>query len=249
MRCRSIFLVLTLLGCSMLGSCGDGGGSRTGTREGRLSEQRSYVRRVDTLGLVVLYPEFASVDLVCGHEPAKSDSSVILFAEAAYTGQCLDHFDHFNVAGDHVSAGERHKGFRCRRNTGAFVYYGDGTWEFCHKDYSHKLDKAAAGGGAAFGQELIIHDGRLVTTPRKDSNVNQFRALCEHNGRLCIIESDRVLTFGDFRRKLTQYEVSEAIYLDMGAGWNYAWYRDGDTVRELHPRQHGYCTNWITFYK
>lgn len=214
-----------------------------------VSSQRQYdVKRIDTLGLVVLYPHFNSIDLVCGLEPSKSDTSVILFAEAAYTGQCMQEFDHFNIAGDHVSSGIRYKGYPCQRNTGAFVYY-NGNWQFLFKNYSRFLDEAATHGGAAFAQELIIHDSKLMPTIRKDSNRNQFRALCEHNATLCVVESANVLSFKDFCNRLLRYGISNAIYLDMGSGWNYAWYREGNSIKELHPKTHEFCTNWITFYK
>lgn len=81
------------------------------------------VQKVDTMGLIVLYPRWTSIDLLCGKMPEKEDSAVILFAEAAYTGQRLEKFEHSNVAGDHVSGGQRYDGYRCERNTGAFVYY------------------------------------------------------------------------------------------------------------------------------
>ena len=140
--------------------------------EGEIAkEEATTVIRKDTLGLIVLYPQYSSIDLVCGTMPSKSDSSVILFAEAAYTGELLNEFKHSNVAGEHVSQGKRYKGFKCKRNTGAFVYYG-GKWEFCYKDYSQEIDKAAENGGAAFGQEMIIHKGKLVEIARKDNNKN-----------------------------------------------------------------------------
>lgn len=214
-----------------------------------IDKEYNFVERVDTLGLMVLYPRFSSIDLVCGIEPQKSDSTVILFAEATYTGQCLKEFNHNNIAGDHVSSGKCYKGYPCKRNTGAFVYH-EGAWQFCYKDYSNKMDEAASSGGAAFAQELIIYNGESVPTVRKDDNRNQFRALCDtQDKRLCIIESDSIISFGDFRKRLLQIDISNAIYLDMGPGWNYAWYRRGDSVIELHPKTHNYCTNWITFYK
>ena len=211
-------------------------------------EEPETVLRKDTMGLIVLYPQYSSIDLVCGDIPSKNDSSVILFVEAAYTGQCLDTFNHFNVAGDHVSSGRRFRGYRCRRNSCAFVYY-NGEWKFCHQPYSNELDSAALHGGAGFGQELMIHKGKLVQIARKDSNQNQFRALCNHGGRLCIIESASCLRFGDFKQRLLAFGIIDAIYLDMGAGWNHAWYRDKGKIVELHPVFHDYCTNWITFYK
>lgn len=206
------------------------------------------VERKDTLDLIILYPQFSKIDLVCGTMPSKHDANVILFAEAAYTGELLDDFKHTNIAGDHVSAGQRYKGYRCKRNTGTFVYY-NGKWIFYHRASSKELDIAARKGGCAFSQELIIKDGKPVEIVRKDSNMNQFRALCNHAGRLCVIESAEITRFGDFKTKLLRLGVSDAIYLDMGSGWNHAWYRDNGKIAELHPKTHDYCTNWITFYK
>lgn len=207
------------------------------------------VERVDTNGLIVLFPKFSSVDLVCGTMPSKDDSSVILVAEAAYTGECLQEFRHSNILGDHVSGGVRYKGTRCNRNTGAFVFYNH-RWKFLFNNYSHELDSAAMNGGAGFGQELFILNGKIKATVRKDTNRNQFRALCEKDGRLCVIESDSVISFSSFKERLLKFGVSNAIYLDMGAGWNHAWYKgDEGEVHELHPKLHDYCTNWITFYR
>ena len=104
-------------------------------------------------------------------------------------------------------------------------------------------------GGAAFTQELIIKENTLLKTPRKDFSQNIFRALCELHDNLCIIESDSITSFGDFKKKLVEANVENAIYLDMGSGWNHAWYRSSDSIVKLHPKTHNYCTNWITFYE
>lgn len=214
-----------------------------------VSNEINLVERLDTLGIIVLYPKYSTIDLVCGTIPSKSDESVILVAEAAFTGELLKEFKHTNVAGDHVSDGVRYKGFKCKRNTGAFVYYNTGTWKFCYQDYSNEMDLAAQNGGCAFAQEMIIHNGKLVKTTRKDTNKNQFRALCDHEGNLCVIESSQLVSFGEFKKALLSFGVSDALYLDMGPGWNHAWYRQDETMIELHPKIHDYCTNWITFYK
>ena len=208
------------------------------------------VERLDTNGLIVLFPSFSSIDLRCGNIPQTSDKNVVLFAEAAYTGAPLEkNFSHNKIAGDHVSNGVRFKGYKCSRNTGAFVYYSD-KWKFLYGVYSSELDSAANNGGSAFAQEMIIHKNEIKPTARKDGNVNTFRALCELDGRLCIIESINDVKFGDFKSTLLEIGVSEALYLDMGSGWNYAWYRvNEETIVGLHPKVHDYCTNWITFYK
>ena len=87
------------------------------------------------------------------------------------------------------------------------------------------MNIAADNHGAAFAQEMIIHEGKIVETTRSNSNRNQFRALCQIDNRLCVIESANVLSFGDYKAKLNEIKVQEALYLDMGAGWNHAWYR------------------------
>lgn len=105
-------------------------------------KNETVVEIVDTCGLRIYYPNYSRIDLVCGEMPKKEDESVIMFAEAAFTGELLDTFQHANVAGDHVSNGIRHKGYSCKRNNGAFVWYNRRA-EFLHKNYSPDFDKAA----------------------------------------------------------------------------------------------------------
>ena len=214
----------------------------------KLAQTAISVEKVDTNGLIVLYPNYSEIDLVCFRMPQKSDSSVILFAEAAFSGQGF-YYHHHNIAGDHVSSGQRYQGYRCRRNTGAFVFYNS-KWKFCKGSYSNELDSAAFYGGAGFGQELILYNGSKVHTIRPDNNSHLFRALCAIDERLCIVQSEDILTFGSFKDKLVEIGVSDAIYLDMGSGWDFAWYRNeqGDVV-ELIPETLDCGTNWITFYK
>lgn len=206
------------------------------------------VDRCDTCGLILLYPKFDKVDLVCGNMPSVVDKTVILCAEAAYTGECLKSFTHKNIACDHVSGGVRYKGTPNKRNTGAFIYV-KGKWKFLYDKYSDEMTDAANGGGAAFAQEMLIHKRECMTTVRKDVNRNQFRALCQIKDRLCVAESKSIVSLGEFKDSLLKVGTSEALYLDMGEGWNHAWYRKNKhEVIVLHRKRHNYCTNWITFY-
>jgi SanA protein len=203
---------------------------------------------VDTCGLRVYYPQYSKIDLVCGSMPSKNDKSVIMFAEAAFTGELLDTFKHSNIAGDHVSAGKKERGFRCKRNTGAFLYY-DGEAKFINQNISEALDKAAERGGCGFSQEMMIHNGNEVSHMRKSSNSNEFRALCKIGGKVAVVDTKGVMAFGDFINSLLKVGATEALYLDMGTGWNYSWYRDATgTPIEIHPAKTKYATNWITFY-
>lgn len=208
----------------------------------------NYTKCEEKDNLIIYSPDYSYVDLVCGTMPSQSDKNVIFCAEAAFTGELLKEFKHSNILGDHVCGGMRYKGTGCKRNTGAFVYYG-GEWKFLYKDYSKDLDVAAQNGGMGFGQEMMIHKSKRVQTIRKDANQNEFRALCELNGKLCVIDSKGVSAFGDFIQALLDEGVTEAIYLDMGPGWNYSWYRDDSGVtHEIHNHRIIYTTNWITFY-
>ena len=135
-----------------------------------------------TTNLNVYYPDYTMIDLVCGLMPKAAQKDVEFCCEAAFTGELLNEFKHTNIADNHICNGEMKKGYRCKANTGGFVW-GKGKWKFMRKADYH------------------------------------------------------------------------ALYLDMGRGWNYAWYRDKDgKVKDIFPESklapsYKYRTNWITFYK
>ena len=205
-----------------------------------------------TANLNVYYPEYSWIDLICGQMPKAVQKDVEFCCEAAFTGELLDEFKHLNIADNHICNGKMIKGYRCKANTGGFVW-GKGKWKFMRKD---AYPTEANGWNMGFCQMLIIKDGsaRPIGTKMKNSK-NIYRALCEKDGKLCIIESKKVMTYELFVKCLCEYKVTHALYLDMGRGWNYAWYRDNTgKVVELFPDSkmapsYKYRTNWITFYK
>ena len=202
-------------------------------------------------GLIVYYPQFTRIDLVCGKMPSQQDTSIVFCAEAAFTHELLDEFAHSNIDGDHVSGGKRFKGAKCHDNSGAFAWFSDSTWEFVNGEYGELLDSVAQAGGMGFGQAIIIYNGESLRPLWRDG-VNQYRALCEKDGRLCIVDSRDSVSYDRFVALLEQFEPRHALYMDMGAGWNHSWWRDSQgNVQEIHPiaEKSRYCTNWITFYK
>lgn len=217
------------------------------------------VEIVDTCGLRIYYPNYSKIDLVCGDMPLKDDKSVIMFAEAAFTGELLDEFNHKNISSSHVSNGEYYSGYLCKRNRGVFTYY-NGEPNFVYQGGFLKvpwpkymevaLREAAHYGGCGFVQEMMIHEGKEIPHTRPASNTNEFRALCLIGGKLAIADSNGIVKFGNFIKNLQQVGATEALYLDMGPGWNYSWYRDanGNPI-EIHANPTKYATNWITFYK
>ena len=205
-----------------------------------------------TVSLKIFEPKFNDIDLVCGTMPSEDDSTVVFFAEAAFTGALLENFSHSNIAGDHVASDQRYAGYACLVNSGAFVY-AQGKWKFVGQPYSTQLDSAARHHGMGFSQILLVHHGEGVPISLKalkDHNRNIYRALCQHDGKLYVMESRKSISLLEFKAALLRLGVEEALYLDMGEGWNHSWYRDSTgVVHEIHPYAHPYCTNWIVFYQ
>ena len=205
-----------------------------------------------TANLNVYYPEYSKIDLVCGQMPKAAQNDVEFCCEAAFTGELLAEFKHSNVADNHICNGVMKKGYRCKANTGGFVW-GKGKWKFMRKaDYPTD----ANGWNMGFCQLLIIKDCVVRSIGAKmKNNKNIYRALCEKDGKLCIIESKKKMTYEFFVKCLSDTTVTHALYLDMGYGWNYAWYQDEKgQVKEIFPESkaapsYKFRTNWITFYK
>ncbi len=249
---------LPFLLCLSLVACGHGNGNAIDKNSNKQTVDNVPVKdaKVDTLvnirftdSLVIYYPLYNRIDLACGKRPEQKDSSVIMMVGAAFTGEKLNEFRHTNIAGDHVSNGVFYKGFRCRRNNGAFLYY-DNKPHFLHENYADALQTAAKAGGCGVGQEMMIHKGKIVEHTRKDGNVNVFRALCLIDGKVAVADSRHAIRFGNFIKALQEAGATEALYLDMGLGWNYSWYRDpwGRAV-EIYPVSTPYSTNWLVFYR
>lgn len=210
------------------------------------SEDSSYVRVEEHAEFIAYYPNFTNIGLAFETMPNGSDGNGVFCCEAAFTGKLLKSFSHSNIAGNHVNNGVYYKGYSCPQNTGAFVYY-NGLWVFAMGDYNKFLEEAAQNGGMGFGQAMIIYNGEKLKPWRTNSNI--YRALCEKDNQLFIVESIKPVLYESFVNMLSDFGVVNAIYLDMGSGWNYAWYRDVDgRINYLHKKTHSYTTNWLVFY-
>lgn len=210
------------------------------------------VVRVDTsfAGLNIYYPATDSIVLRCFDLPTPDkDSSIIFCCAAAFTRYDRPHNNnHLFIAGDHVCSGERKRGYPCANNTGAIVFY-KGKWKFLLDKYSHELDSAAQYNGSGFAQEMLIHEGKPIKTIRRLSQIGQYRALCQFNGELCIIDAVEPHSFGNFINTILDVGVEEALYLDMGE-WHYSWYRSSfdDEAIPIHLDCKESATNWLVFY-
>lgn len=198
-------------------------------------------------GLTIYYPQYSSIDLVCGAGSPEEDDRAVFCCPAAFTKERILEFKHTNIAGHHVSKGKFELGYPCKPNTGAFVWY-NGKWKFLLKDYASELKEAAKSSGMGVAQNMIIHNFEEQPLYRKDSF--QYRALCELEGELCIIQTKEAVEYRCFVDMLMETGVRHALYLDMG-GWNHSWYRKwGDSQPTyIKNNPHQYYTNWLTFYR
>lgn len=200
--------------------------------------------------LICLKPDMSrlTMDMICDEIPSADNDSIVLAFAGAFTGTMFDK-GHFNVAGDHVSGGKRFKGYSCKRNTGAFTWSPSSGPQFFYGDYSSALDNAAREGGMGFTQEMMIHHSKAVKTTRPLGNKNVFRALClDKDNELALYESLGIVTFGNFIYALLSQGVKEALYTDMGQGWNYCFYRvnaDESSPKYLHKQPLPYASNFI----
>lgn len=207
--------------------------------------------RTEYCDLIRLKPEISGLkmDMVCGEIPSPKDDSIVLAFAGAFTGTEFDK-GHSNVAGDHVAGGARFKGYRCNRNTGAFTWSAESGPRFFYEDYSYALDRAAKECGMGFAQEMMIHNGQKIPTTRPLGNKNVFRALClDSNNHLVLYESQGIVTFGNFIDAILSQGVKEALYTDMGQGWNYCFYRVNQSDKApqyLHSTSLPYASNFIT---
>lgn len=99
-------------------------------------ENHAQLMRIETTtDLIIYYPQYSNIDLACGQMPQKKDNDVLFCCEAAFTGELLKEFKHSNIAGHHVSGGMFYRGYKCKPNTGGFVFYNN-QWKFLLHNYA-----------------------------------------------------------------------------------------------------------------
>lgn len=221
----------------------------------------------DDCDLYVFYPKYTDIEFKIGKIPDLSDHSVVFCCGAAFTRNRRFNVDSSNVAGPYVSNGSYHAGYPCVFNTSVFAYY-DNVWHFASDSIGVYMDEAVSSEGMAFCQIPIplglsmeiepedvyfsignyrfykSRDGKFLFR-RRD---HKYRALCEKSGRLCVAQSQTPCSYSEFCDRLKSYGISEAIYLDVGLGWSYGWYRlDDDSVQNLDKRVHPFVSNWLVF--
>ena len=201
-----------------------------------------------TGSVYIIFPEYTDIELVCEKRPSKSDDSITWCSGAAFQHTVSLGFTQENVEGDHAVNGELFESPYNKKAFAAFTFYG-GDFSFEFDEPTAAIKKAAASEGSGFMQFGLIKDQQSVMSfdrPR----ARCYRALAELNGHVCIIDSVNMLHFDEFMKELKRLRVTNAVYMDMGAGWNYSWYRNAaDKVVTLFGLPVPWSHNWIVFRK
>lgn len=246
-------IALTIAGCSS--------SNKKGTDTLELTSERS--SKVDTMlfvnnALVDSNPfiimrmnkDVAYITMADSIIPSKADQTIALCVEAAFTGEQLKKFKTTNIGGDYVIDGIFHKGYKCKANTG-FLYADKSAFTISSSEHCAEwIEKAKKNKCTLFQQILIIQNGRNVYrgTPIKPATSNIYRAACiMKDGNFAVIQSKERLPLSDFLDGLIKLGASDALYLDMGLGWNYGWYRETQQTHaiSLFYYRTPYQTNWL----
>ncbi|MBQ8136406.1 MAG: hypothetical protein IJ174_03140 [Clostridia bacterium] len=196
----------------------------------------------------VIFPEYTEIGLACGERPSKGDESITWCSGAAFQHDISLGFTHENIDGDHAQDGVFYESPYNKQRFAAFTF-AQGRFAFAFDDASEAIRQAADAGGNGFMQFGLIKNGEPVMTIDRP-RARCYRALAELNGNLCVIDSVNMLRFEDFMAELQRLKVKNALYMDMGAGWNYSWYRTSlGRVVTLFGLPVPWSHNWIVFRK
>jgi hypothetical protein len=202
----------------------------------------------DTGTVYVIFPEYASVSLACENRPSKADASITWCSGAAFQHDISLGFTQENIEGDHAVNGTLYESPYNKSSYAAFVF-ADGQFSFAFDNPTQAVKAAAQAGGSGFMQFGLIRDGEIVMSIDRP-RARCYRTLAELNGHLCIIDSVNMLHFDAFLAELLRLGVTNALYMDMGAGWNYSWYRSAaGNVVTLFGLPVPWSHNWIVFQK
>ena len=220
---------------------------------------------VDTTSNIILYDiTDCRLDLVCNQMPNTSDENVLFCAAAAFTGKRLDYFEHSNILGSHISKGVLYQGYEedkdgipFEERYALFVWQGfDNQGCMMRKGFytipnDEILSQTVEQGGMAFTQHWVIKNKQIfMPVIQPLTKVEYFRALCQKQQRFYIIANKQPISYNDFLNTLLDYGVENALYMDMGRGWNHSFYRDSfNQLHIIHPKMHSFCTNWMVVYR
>ena len=215
--------------------------------EAAMKEPGEHTLLLATDDLYIYCPNYSDIDYVAGDRPSKDDESIELCVAAAFQQSYQLDFKHSNIVGWHASDGQLERGTPKSR-LGAFTYVNGIPRIWNIDDAEEAVQKAAAEGGSGYQQFVVLYDGQRGG--HDSDEFRCFRVIALLNGEACVIDSRTQMHYSEFISALENLGVRDALYCDMGSGWNYSWYRntegkDVDIIGTPWPFSH----NWLVFRK
>lgn len=206
--------------------------------------ENSYVFETDELYFI--FPQYKEIRFIYKDCPSMKDPDLTMFTTSAFFHTYELTCRHENVVGAHASGGVYYDG-AAETRLSAFTFY-DGEAHFTLDNPDDEIRKAAEHGGEGFEQFMAIWEGektRDILSKRRC-----YRIMAELNGRVCIIESKKIVDYAEFICDVQNAGVKTAIYLDMGAHSSYSKYRrsDGEVIN-LFGKRGEFVHSWVGFYK
>ena len=200
---------------------------------------------LQTDDLYIYYADYDRLDYITEKRPSRDDKSILMCVAGAFQSTYQLSFNEDNIVGWHTSNGRLERGAP-QSGLGAFTYV-DGVAHIWDVDEAEgAVREAAERGGLGYQSFVVLKDGERGSF--RTHEFRCYRVLAILDERACIIDSCTLTHFDDFVQKLREFGVTDAIYSDMGSGWNYSWYRDADGQPQTiigMPWQLSH--NWLVF--
>lgn len=212
-----------------------------------MEESKDGVYLLETDELYIYYADYNNISFVAGKRPSKEDESLIMCVAAAFQGSYEPGFSHDNIVGWHASGGQLERG-KPEKNLGAFTYVDGEARIFNIEDSEAAIKEAAERGGCGFQQFVVLYNGERGT--HSSDEFRCYRVLAVIKGKACIIDTKTQMHYDEFVMTLEDFGIQNALYCDMGSGWNYSWYRkaNGKTV-DIIGTPWLFSHNWLVFEK
>ena len=195
----------------------------------------------------IIFPEYQSVEFITKDRPKKSDGSITFCGAAAFSLDYSLAYDEQKVCGDYAHNGKLTNSYHIQ-NLGAFTFYEGKGHLITEGNPDEAIKEAALKGGDGFEQLVAMHNGK--GTELQIGETRCLRVLTEIQGRLCLIDSIGMVSYEDFIQDLEKAGIENALYLEMGAGWNYCWYRlENNHTKNVFGLPFPFSHNWIIFKK
>ena len=215
--------------------------------ETAMAENSGNVVLLETDDLYIYCANYSGIEFAAGDRPSKEDGSVLLCVAAAFQDTYQLDFHHSNIVGWHASDGQLERG-KPQSRLGAFTFV-DGIPRIWNIDEAEQaVQDAAAQGGSGYQQFVVLCDEQRGG--HESDEFRCYRVLALLNGRACVIDSRTQMHYSEFIRALENLGIRDALYCDMGSGWNYSWSRNAegkaiDIIGTPWPFSH----NWLVFRK